>query len=210
MGRVDGKRSQNRENRLKEMVLKPILLRLRQSRSPHDLYAFFFKLFAQRAQTLLLAFLKAPYLLQNEIKLLLGCAAIRAAHGNASTHLCSKSGNADHEKLVQIGGRNGQKSQAFQQWLADIRSFFQNATIELKPGKLAIDEALRALHQRRCLFIVQSFVSVLNFAAILTRRNIICCLAARIGGQIGGLGCHNAVFVHFSCPGFYRQIPARP
>ena len=52
-------------------------------------------------------------------------------------------GDADHEELVEVVGRDRQEAQLLQQRMVAVRGLLQHAAVELQPGQLAVDEALR-------------------------------------------------------------------
>src|SRR5215813_7807197 len=48
--------------------------------------------------------------------------------------------NADHEKLVQVGRKDGQKLQSFQQRMAFIKRFLEDAPVKFQPTQFAVYE----------------------------------------------------------------------
>ena len=65
--------------------------------------------------------------------------AIRRRFDCPSLQLSAQAGNTDHEELVQVAGKNGQKLDPLQQGMALIQRFFQHLTVELKPAQFAVD-----------------------------------------------------------------------
>ena len=64
--------------------------------------------------------------------------------------LADQAGDADHEELVEIVGRDRQEPQLLEQRMVLVRGLLQHAPVELQPGQLAVDEALGSVQQRRC------------------------------------------------------------
>ena len=54
----------------------------------------------------------------------------------------AQDGDALHEELVQIGGEDGEKLGALQQWIARIQGFGEDAIVEVQPAQIAIDPNL--------------------------------------------------------------------
>src|SRR5262249_49932924 len=52
-------------------------------------------------------------------------------------------GDTDHEELVEVAGRDRQEADPLQQRVVGVLRLLQHATIEIQPGQLAIEEALR-------------------------------------------------------------------
>jgi len=54
--------------------------------------------------------------------------------------LLLEAGDADFEKFVEIGTDDAEEFQPFQQRVAGIGSFIQNALVEFKPTQLAVEK----------------------------------------------------------------------
>ena len=55
-------------------------------------------------------------------------------HGrDAGTHLRAQAGDAHHEELVEIVRRNRQEFKPFEQRMAAIGGFLEDATVEIEP-----------------------------------------------------------------------------
>src|ERR1043165_2222788 len=55
-------------------------------------------------------------------------------------HLLLQTRNANHEKLVQVRRKDRKKLQAFEQWIALVERFFQNAAMKFQQAQLAVEE----------------------------------------------------------------------
>ena len=51
-------------------------------------------------------------------------------------------GNANGEEFVEIGARNRQEAEPFEQWVGPVHRLFQHPLVEGQPGKLAVEIAL--------------------------------------------------------------------
>ena len=74
------------------------------------------------------------------------CSGVRPSGlfgGDALAHLAGEAGDADHEELVEIGGRDRQEAHALEQRMVRVLRFLEDAAVELQPGELAVDEAVR-------------------------------------------------------------------
>ena len=125
------------------MIFEPDLLVLGQAIAGDALDAFLVEQQHQRRKALLLVLLQPLDLAQQLFELLLRRAAVRALQRDALAHLAGKTGDADHEEFIEIGGRDRQEADALQQRMIGVQRFFENAPVELQPGKLAVDEAVR-------------------------------------------------------------------
>ena len=54
-------------------------------------------------------------------------------------------GGANHVEFVEVGGCYREETQAFEERMVLVACFFEDAAVELKPGQLAIVEAVRPL-----------------------------------------------------------------
>jgi hypothetical protein len=82
--------------------------------------------------------------LVDENKLLRRRQPVWAALGNPFPDLRLDTGNANHEELVKVIGGNRQEADAFERGVTGIDGFLKDATIEMQPGQLPIDEPFRA------------------------------------------------------------------
>ena len=88
------------------------------------------------------------------------CAAITAASSGATVsrmqqdaqpfaQLALQAGDAGHEELVQIIGRDGQEAQPLQQRVRRVHRFLQHAAVEGEPRQFAVQIAAGAENRRR-------------------------------------------------------------
>ena len=70
---------------------------------------------------------------------------------DAGAHLPDEARDADHEELVEVVGRDRQEAQLLEQRMVAVLGLLEDAAVELEPGQLAVDEALRRLAQRRAV-----------------------------------------------------------
>jgi hypothetical protein len=68
---------------------------------------------------------------------------VRALLDDALAHLILQAGDAHHEELVEVIGRDRQEAQLLQHRMALVFSLFEHAPVEMQPGELAVDESLR-------------------------------------------------------------------
>ena len=68
---------------------------------------------------------------------------------DALAHLAFQAGDPHHEEFVEVVGRDRQEAHPLQQRVMLIGGLFQDAAVEVQPGQLAIDEALRAFKLKR-------------------------------------------------------------
>ena len=144
MGRIDRKRRQQREDVVEEVILDPAAL------APGDVApvdqhdAGIGEKVAQVAPDRLLIGGELRDGLVDQDELFRGRHSVRAALGNAFADLRLDTGDADHEELVEVIGRDRQEPHPLQQRVAGIDQFLEHTTVEMQPGELAVDEALRA------------------------------------------------------------------
>ncbi|MCC2653696.1 MAG: hypothetical protein K0Q60_3862 [Microvirga sp.] len=83
----------------------------------------------------------------NLCELLLGREPVLRYGRHAGADLTSQARDADHEELVQVLGRDRQEAQLLQERMVAVGGLLQHPPVELQPGQLAIDEALRETPQ---------------------------------------------------------------
>jgi hypothetical protein len=158
MRRVDGERCQHWEDRLIELVGKPAPVLHRKRGRANDQDVFLGEILLKHGERGLLLHLQIVDFLQDVFELLDRGLAVGRTHREALAHLAFEAGDAHHEELVEVGGRDRQKANTLQQRMRRVQRFLEHAAIELQPGKFAVDEALRARQQvdvlRRCLVFV--------------------------------------------------------
>lgn len=62
-----------------------------------------------------------------------------------------ETGHANHEKFIQIRGKDRQKLHAFQEGMPLVLGFFQDPLIELQSAELTIQEMVRLIKNLRWL-----------------------------------------------------------
>ena len=63
--------------------------------------------------------------------------------GDAGAHLALEAGDADHEEFVEVVGRDRQEAHPLEQRMGGVLGLLQDAPVEMQPGQLAVDEAIR-------------------------------------------------------------------
>ncbi|MNZ91738.1 hypothetical protein D3C78_1107320 [compost metagenome] len=145
MRRVDGQRRQHRENTLFEFRAQPGPIRFGKCRRTHDEDFFLGEILLQNGKRSLLLHLQIVDFLQNIFELLGRRLAVGRLDGDLLTYLAFKTGDADHEEFIEIGGRDGKETQTLQKRVIRVQRFLENAAIKLEPGKFAVDETRRAV-----------------------------------------------------------------
>ena len=106
MRRIDRKRRQNREHVQEEIVLQPLSFFACQIADVEDYNAVSGEFGLQRLPPRLLGSDQLGDALAYAFELLRGSAPIIRNFRDASQHLTNQAGYANHEKLVEIGGRD--------------------------------------------------------------------------------------------------------
>ena len=75
----------------------------------------------------------------DRVDLLPGCKSIGTAGVDSRVELVEQPCHSDHEELVQVGGIDRAEPDPLQQWHLRILRQFENALIEVEPGKLAVE-----------------------------------------------------------------------
>ena len=104
---------------------------------------------------------------EDTIQLLLRRVPVGTAGDDLFAHLPGETGDADHEKFIQVGGGDGQEAQALQQRELGIGRLVENAAIELEPRELAIDEPIRARGKGLVNLILAGFNDIFGGAALV-------------------------------------------
>ena len=73
--------------------------------------------------------------------------AVVADHGDALALPALQAGDAHHEELVEIVGRDRQEAQALEDGMVGVARLLENPPIEVQPRQLAIDEPVRLVAQ---------------------------------------------------------------
>jgi hypothetical protein len=131
MRRIDGQRREQREDLAQEMVVEPGALFLRHLRSVDNRDAVLRELAAQLAPALLLVARERRDRFRDARQLLGGREPVRAPGGDAGAQLAFQAGDAHHEELVKIVGRDREEAHPLQKRMADILGLLQHAAIEV-------------------------------------------------------------------------------
>ena len=148
MRRIDRERRQQRENVVQEMVLDPGPLDFGDVTAIDQNDADLGQDCAQIAPDRLLVDGEPRNRLVDQDELLGRRQTVGAALGNTLPHLRLDAGDADHEELVKVIGRNRQKPDPFERGMAGIDRFLEHPAVEMQPGQLAVDEAFGARSHR--------------------------------------------------------------
>ena len=148
MGRVDGKWREHREDMVQEVVVEPLALGLRQLRGIDEDDAVLEQLIPQLAPAALLVAGELGDLGADARELLGRRQAVLRQRHDTGAHLAAQAGDAHHEELVEIIGRDGQEAQLLQKRVAFVGRFLQHPAVELEPGKFPVDETLGRVAQR--------------------------------------------------------------
>jgi hypothetical protein len=146
---IDGERRQQREDVREEVLLKPVALRLLELRTVEQRDARGRQLRLQFEPALLLVGSKPRHRFADPRKLLGWRQPVRALRHDALADLALEAGDAHHEELVEVIGRDRQEPHPLEQRMVRIGGFFQDPAVEVQPGQFAVDEALRQCAQRR-------------------------------------------------------------
>src|ERR1700726_524093 len=71
---------------------------------------------------------------------LAGCTAIGTRVPDTMLHLLQKTGDTHFDEFVQIARGDGEKFYALEQRILGILRFFEDALVELQPGKMTIQK----------------------------------------------------------------------
>jgi len=140
MCRVDCQRCQDREHVSEKVILKPGIIRLAQGVATQNFNAFFGNLSAQLAPDLLLGRLQVTYGVTDLFQLFGRRQPVIGKVGDLGALLAAQSGHADHEKLVEIVGGDGQEPDTLKKRVVVVHRLFENPQIELQPGQFPVHE----------------------------------------------------------------------
>ena len=118
-----------------------------------------------------------------------GAAAVGGGLAEAGGHLVLQAGDPDLEELVEVLAEDGQELGPLEQGLAAIGGQRQHPGVEVEPGQLTVDEALRRLPQ----LVDREVVDGPGHAQLDHRVGV-------VGGVIGSADMARA----------YRRCPGRP
>jgi hypothetical protein len=143
---IDGEWGQHRKHLREEIFLQPVAIALRQFGDIDDDDAGRRQFETQVAPAILLRGDEFRDPRADAFELLGRRDAIVRRFDHAGMNLPDQAGDPDHEEFVEIVGGDREEAQPFQQGVAEIGGFFQNATVELEPGQFAIDKPFRRSH----------------------------------------------------------------
>ena len=145
--RVDGQRRQNREQLVQELGLQPLALGLGDALAVDDLDAGDGQLLLQLAPAQLLFGHQFAGGDIDPLQLFGRRQAIGRQNPHPLAQLALQAGDAGHEELVQIIGRDRQETQPLKQRMVGVGRFLQHPLVEGQPGGLAIEEPAGRGHQ---------------------------------------------------------------
>ncbi len=140
MGRIDGDGREDGQAVRRELVAQPLDLRLAKLRRLHEGDAVRGQLGAQSEPAVLLVRDQAPRQAVDCHELLRRRHAVVARLRHPGGDLAVEAGYAHHVELVEVCRRDRQEPQPLKQGMLLVQGFLQHASVELNPGKLAIEE----------------------------------------------------------------------
>ena len=148
MRRPHGQRDQDREDVGFELAAKPFHLGLGEFVGIDDGDAVLaqFLIEGMPGRPRLVAHLSDPF--PDRRQLLEGRQPVGARGDDAGHHLLLQPGKANHEKLVEIGRGDGEKSHPLEQGMTGILRLLEHPLIERQPGQFAVEETLASQHRR--------------------------------------------------------------
>ena len=144
MRRVDGERREQRKDLPQEVILEPALFLLRDVGAVDQHDALLGQHPAKLEPALLLVGPQHRDRLADAGELLGGGETIRRLGGDAGAQLTLEAGNADHEELVEIIGRNRQEPDPLEQRMGLVGRLFEHPSVEMEPGQLTVDKSFGA------------------------------------------------------------------
>ena len=144
MRRVDGERRKQREDLAQEVVFQPgpFLSRHLRPVDQHD--ALLGQHPAELEPALLLVGRQCGDRFRDAAELLGRREAVGRFDRDPGAQLALEAGDADHEELIEIVGRNREEPHPLQQGVGLVRGLFEHAAVEVEPGQLTVDETLGA------------------------------------------------------------------
>ena len=149
MRRIDRERREQREHVGEEVILQPVLVGLLHLGAANQGDAGSGEFRPQFDPALLLVPAKPRHRFADAEQLLVGGEPVGALGHDALAHLALEAGDAHHEEFIKVVGGNRQEAHPLQQRMVLVGSLLQHPAIEVQPGQLAVDEAVRARPQIR-------------------------------------------------------------
>jgi hypothetical protein len=143
VGRINRKRREQGKDLAQEMILQPRLLLFSQIRAIDQHDAIIREQLPQLTPALLLVACQNSNRIRDAGELLGGGEPVWAPDADPRAQLPLEAGHPDHEEFIEIVGGDGEKPDPFQQRMRLVSGFLEHTTIELEPGQLTVDEAVR-------------------------------------------------------------------
>src|SRR5262245_5494732 len=147
MCRIDRERRQQRKDVSEKVVFEPAALGLLEIGCVHKHDVCGGQCWTQLQPALLLIVSELGDRFADAGHLLGRSKTVWTLSQNALPQLTFQPSHANHEKFIKVVGRNREEAHAFEQRMVLVCRFFQNASIEVKPGQFAVDEPLGARSQ---------------------------------------------------------------
>ena len=147
MRRVDGERREDRKDVVQEIVFEPAGFGLGEFLAVDDDDALMQEIVLQLAPAALLVRGEHRHFRADPRQLLLRRQAVLRRRLDARADLPAQAGDAHHEELVEIVRRDREEAKLLEERMVSVRRLLEHAAVELEPGQLAVDEALRELPQ---------------------------------------------------------------
>ena len=142
--RIDRERREQREDVREEIIFKPSPLRLGDVGAVDEDDAGLAERRAQLEPLFLLIAHQEHDRFGNAHQLLGRRQTLGTFSGDAGAHLRPQTGHPHHEEFVEVVGRDRQEPQPLKQRVLAVGGFLENATIEIEPRQLPVDEPFRA------------------------------------------------------------------
>ena len=149
MRRVDGERREQRKDVGEKIIFEPGLLGFAHVGAIDERNSGLCQSRAQLEPLRLLVLDQEHDRLGNARKLLGRGQALGALGADAGPDLRPETGDAHHEKLIEVVRRDRQEPQPLQQRVAAVGGFLEHAPVEIEPGELAVNETFRTRGDRR-------------------------------------------------------------
>ena len=142
--RVDGERREHREDLLQEVVLEPGRLRLGEVRRVDEDDALLQEARPSARASDAAGRRRASTLPRRSARAAPGASGRPATASSTPERTWpAQAGDAHHEELVEIVGRDREEAELLEERMVSVRRLLEHAAVELEPGQLAVDEALR-------------------------------------------------------------------
>ena len=143
MRRIDRQRRQDRKDPFHEAGLEPGAILVVERVDAEHVDADRAQAGAELLPDALLVGEQGAGALRHRGELLRRRAAVGRALGERLAHLADQAGDPHRIELVEIAGADGQEADPLEQRIALVVGFLDHALVEIEPGELAVDEAVR-------------------------------------------------------------------